>query len=163
MQYRKATKADAAGIIAVMENAEQAGTMLWSPGEREMEEATFAQSIEQEDTARSGFFVAEDEEGIAGYIFIKGEQLERIRHRAHLVMGMHERVRGQGIGTEFLEYVIDWAKHSPLRRLELTVLTINEQAIRLYEKCGFEKEGVKRDSLRINELYVDELTMSYLL
>jgi len=33
----------------------------------------------------------------------------------------------------------------------------NERAIRLYEKFGFEREGVKRHALRIDGQYIDAL------
>jgi len=39
----------------------------------------------------------------------------------------------------------------------------NIRAIALYENCGFEREGLKRHSLRIDGTYVDEYYMSKLL
>jgi RimJ/RimL family protein N-acetyltransferase len=50
-----------------------------------------------------------------------------------------------------------------LHRLELTVDVDNRRAIALYEKCGFEREGVKRRSRRIEGRYFDELSMSKLI
>ena len=53
-----------------------------------------------------------------------------------------------------------WAIDHKLRRLELTVMSHNERAIRLYQKMGYETEGIKQDSLWVNGKYVDEYYMA---
>ena len=67
------------------------------------------------------------------------------------------------MGTKLFEYITNWAKQEQIHRLELTVIENNEQAIHLYKKMGFEIEGIKKDSLQINDSYVNELYMSKLL
>jgi Acetyltransferases, including N-acetylases of ribosomal proteins len=47
-----------------------------------------------------------------------------------------------------------------LTRLELTVMVHNERAIALYKKMGFEIEGTKKRSMRIDGQYVDEYYMA---
>ena len=47
-----------------------------------------------------------------------------------------------------------------LVRVELEVFADNEQAIRLYEKLGFEKEGLLRMTTVRNGRYVDEYKMA---
>ena len=56
-----------------------------------------------------------------------------------------------------------WAMENNCHRLELTVMSHNERAVALYTKCGFEREGVKRDSLFVNGKYVNEYYMSKLI
>lgn len=46
-----------------------------------------------------------------------------------------------------------------LIRVELTVFVDNEKAIKLYEKCGFEIEGMKKKAGIRNGEYVDEYMM----
>jgi RimJ/RimL family protein N-acetyltransferase len=67
---------------------------------------------------------------------------------------------GRGIGRSRLESLETWARSKGLHRLELTVNYDNERAIRLYEKFGFVKEGVKRHALRIDGRYVDAFYMA---
>ena len=55
------------------------------------------------------------------------------------------------------------AQSNGLHRLELMVNYNNERAIRLYEKFGFEREGVKRDALRIDGHYIDAFYMAKLI
>ena len=60
-------------------------------------------------------------------------------------MAVHDAWQGRGIGTALLRAAIDLAdRWLNLRRLELTVDTDNSTAVRLYEKFGFEIEGVLR-------------------
>ncbi|MER1956817.1 MAG: GNAT family N-acetyltransferase [Solibacillus sp.] len=165
MFVRKAIgKEDALKIISVMTNAENSGFMLFAPGERRMEEDSICKFINSINNApKSGIFIAVEEEEILGYLMIKGENLSRTSHRAAIAIGVHSNSRGIGVGTILFEYIINWAKQEQIHRLELTVIENNVQAIHLYKKMGFEIEGIKKDSLQINDSYVNELYMSKLL
>ena len=164
MQVRKATEQDAAQITLVMQDAEASGFMLFNPGERQMEPASLSKIINSFNKApNSGFFIAQENDEILGYLMLKGDILMRTSHRAAIALGVHSKSRGKGVGTQLFEYVISWAKQQSLHRLELTVIEHNEQAIHLYRKMGFEVEGIKKDSLLINDQYVNELYMSKML
>ena len=43
-----------------------------------------------------------------------------------------------------------------MRRLELPVMTTNDRAIGLFEGLGYGLEGVRRDALRVDGVFVDE-------
>jgi RimJ/RimL family protein N-acetyltransferase len=47
--------------------------------------------------------------------------------------------------------------------MELTVMEHNQKGIRLYEKLGFEREGIKRCSVKIDGNFINEFYMSKLL
>lgn len=80
----------------------------------------------------------------------------------HIMIGGHEN-RGKGIGTFAVMAMIDHAFNNlNLRRIELGVLENNIPAIRLYEKCGFIKEGLKRESNYKNGRYVGLIMMGLL-
>lgn len=164
MLVRKAHENDASQIIAVMKDAEQSGLMLYAPDERNIDTASLSKLINMiNNMATSGFFIAQDQDEILGYLLLKGETLSRTSHRALIAVGVHSNSRGKGVGTYLFEYMIEWAKQANIHRLELTVIEHNEQAINLYKKMGFEIEGEKRDSLLIDGQYVNELYMSKLL
>lgn len=56
--------------------------------------------------------------------------------------------RGRGYGGEALRLMLRFAFHElNLHRLQLTVFAYNEAAIRLYERLGFQREGVYREFL----------------
>jgi RimJ/RimL family protein N-acetyltransferase len=50
-----------------------------------------------------------------------------------------------------------------MHRLELTVMAHNQRAIAFYEKCGFIKEGVRRNSITIDRQFIDEIFMARLI
>ena len=59
---------------------------------------------------------------------------------------------------------IAWARQRSLHRVELTVVADNHRAIRLYEKVGFQREGLKRENyLGEDRKYHDEVVMGMLL
>lgn len=67
--------------------------------------------------------------GIGNYLIAIGGSLKRIKHSAYLVFGILEVYRGRGIGFQRLE---EWAIHSTISGLELTVATQNEAGLALY-------------------------------
>lgn len=161
---RKANKSDTSQILAVMKDAERSGFMLFAPDERNLAPASLSNLIKSiNQSATSGFFIAEHEDEILGYLLLKAETLSRTSHRAQIAVGVHSKSRGKGVGTALFDYMIQWAINSQLHRLELTVIEHNEQAVHLYKKMGFEVEGVKRNSLLIDGQYVNELYMAKLL
>ena len=47
-----------------------------------------------------------------------------------------------------------------LHRVDLRVLSFNVRALRCYEKCGFVREGVERESAFVDGARVDDVMMS---
>lgn len=161
MNVRKAIASDASQIVEVMKDAEESGFMLFEPGERILTVERFEKYIEATNQKQNAaIFVATDEDTILGYFIVQGEVPKRIAHRAYIVIGVHSASRGKGVGTALFAHAEKWAKEVGLQRLELTVIKQNEVAYRLYEKMGFEVEGVKQKSLKINGEYVDEYYMA---
>ena len=56
---------------------------------------------------------------------------------------------GQGYGYEVMQLVLRFAfDELNLHRVQLTVFSYNERAIALYDKLGFQREGVHREHLQ---------------
>ncbi|MFP3356362.1 GNAT family N-acetyltransferase [Planococcus sp. SIMBA_143] len=164
IKIRKAESRDAAQIVQVIKNAEDSGYMMFNPGEREISGESFAKFIDVLNTnEKSGVFIACEEHQVLGYLIVQNENPQRVSHRAYMVAGVHSDSRGKGVGKALFSHVISWAKSVRLHRLELTVIAENASAVALYQKMGFEIEGVKRDSLLVNDGYVDEYYMAKLL
>lgn len=86
--------------------------------------------------------------------------------RAH-VMGIGMAVptpwQGKGVGTALMSALVELADNwLNVFRLELTVFTDNERAIRLYRKFGFEIEGTHRAYALRAGRYVDAHFMARL-
>jgi RimJ/RimL family protein N-acetyltransferase len=74
-----------------------------------------------------------------------------------------ERVLGNGYGTEATKLVVDFAFDVVgLHRVSLDVFGFNPRAQRVYEKCGFVREGVQRDALRWDGEWHDAIVMAAL-
>jgi len=90
-------------------------------------------------------FVAEDEGRIVGWCdAIPGSAHSGSAHVGQLGMGVLASHRGQGIGRRLLEATIQGAGQLGLEKIELSVYSRNTNAISLYQKLGFEDEGLKK-------------------
>jgi putative acetyltransferase len=72
---------------------------------------------------------------------------------------------GKGLGQVMMNEILDLGRARGLLRIELSTATINERAIRLYEKMGFEKEGILRKYtyLKSEDRFLDEVLMAVFL
>ncbi|WP_458122232.1 GNAT family N-acetyltransferase [Paenibacillus sp. Z6-24] len=90
--------------------------------------------------------------------------IDRTNRNAHVRVAIFESSNcGQGYGTEAMELLLDYAfGNINLHRVELSVFSFNERAIRSYEKLGFRREGVQREVLYYDYQYHDAISMSIL-
>ena len=73
----------------------------------------------------------------------------------HIMIGEKDN-RGKGMGYYAVSEMIKHAFFNlNLRRIELDVLATNIAAQKLYEKCGFVKEGIRRKAVYKNGAFVD--------
>ena len=96
-------------------------------------------------------------------------KLQPLQQRnSHIVylggVAIHPFFAGKGEGLKMMREIINYVKEKGFLRIELSVASINEKAIRLYEKAGFVKEGLlKRFTyLKSENKYLDEVMMAYL-
>ncbi|VXC52747.1 RimJ/RimL family protein N-acetyltransferase [Bacillus mycoides] len=143
---------------------EETKFMLYELGERkttvEQQEKMVHRFIENE---YATIFVAVEEERIVGFILVNGNNFQRKRHVAGIVIGILQEYSGRGIGTSLFKEVEKWARLHDVWRLELTVMAHNTRAQALYSKIGFEQEGVKKSALIIDGKGIDEYEMAKLL
>ena len=90
--------------------------------------------------------------GIAGFAVRKGVK------EAHkgLLWGMYVRpdARKGGVGRRLVEAVIDFARQR-VELIQLSVVSDNEPAQRLYARLGFLEYGVEKNSLKQDGRYYD--------
>lgn len=94
-------------------------------------------------------FVAVDENNyVSGYAFLVYQQhinnniLTDIKTLYIDDLCVDENVRGQHIGTKLYEYVLDFAKKNGFYNVTLNVWSLNESAMKFYEKCGLKPQKV---------------------
>jgi RimJ/RimL family protein N-acetyltransferase len=88
----------------------------------------------------------------------------RFRGTGELFIYLHQDFQNVGLGAALLSEGIALARTRGMHRVELTVVADNQRAIRLYEKVGFQREGLKRENyLGEDGKYHDEVQMGILL
>jgi RimJ/RimL family protein N-acetyltransferase len=71
--------------------------------------------------------------------------------------------RGKGIGTEAMVQMLPYGFETlNLHRIHLGVYTFNKRAVHMYEKIGFQSEGIERDLIYLEGSYHDMIRMSML-
>ena len=66
--------------------------------------------------------------------------------------------RNKGIGSEALALIINYSfEQLQLHQLYANIGTDNEISIQLFTKFGFQKIGIKKDWIKVNNRYKDEL------
>lgn len=137
--------------------------MMLEPGERQKDYSIIENVINQSINGNSLLLFAEEDGEIVGYLSAQRGRYNRLKHCAYIVVGIRRAFQGKGVGTKFFAELDAWAKENQLKRLELTVMCPNKAARHLYEKSGFEIEGIKKCSMLVDGEYVDEYYMAKLL
>lgn len=165
MIIREVTADDADKLSILIQQVDESSQyMLWEAGERNLLPESQLKMIENlEKKTNSIILVAEAENELIGYMFILGGGANRQKHAAYIVVGILKEHRGKGVGTDLFNKMEQWALSHNMHRLELTVIIDNSAGVSLYNKMGFEIEGIKKDSLLIDGKYHDEYYMAKLL
>ncbi|MNC17051.1 Acetyltransferase YpeA [compost metagenome] len=162
---RELVPEDAAELLRLQHRLdEESAFMLLEPDERQTGIKQVEEMIESFANAENSIFIGAEVEGsLAGYLSVRGGSVRRNRHSAYIVIGILAEFQGMGIGGSLFREMEKWAKVMGIVRLELTVMVHNERALALYAKNGFEIEGIKKNSLKVEDSWVDEYYMSRIL
>ena len=76
---------------------------------------------------------------------------KRLAHRCDMAIALYQEYWGLGIGSIMLETALRYAKEVGFEQAELEVVSSNTKAIKLYEKYGFKKYGVKPDNMKYSD------------
>lgn len=107
--------------------------------------------------------IDKDTETVIGHISLGKIDRENKSARVGKVLVGDKNVRGKGIGKQMMTEILKVAfDELQLHRVSLGVFDFNSSAIACYEKAGFIKEGLLRDSRKIGEEYWSLWEMSIL-
>ena len=97
-----------------------------------------------------------------GSVYVR--DVDRTHHKAEYGIFIGEAdARGKGYGTAAAKLMIRYCfEEMKLHRLFLRVYAENQQAIKSYEKAGFEREALLRDDVCIEGKYRDIVLMGIL-
>ncbi len=112
----------------------------------------------------SGFpyFVALSDSRVVGWCDVASVMGESRSHIGVLGIGLLPEARHQGLGRRLMEAAIARSWANGLARIELTVRDDNHNAKALYERLGFEAEGLRRKASVVGREVHDVWAMALL-
>ncbi len=160
MLLKKLSKHDGKSLLALMIALDnETSFMLYEKGERQSTAEDQSNYIELTIDRGGMIWGAFINSGAVGFLSLERGLTRRVHHCAYLVVGVLQNESGKGIGTKLLETAELWAMENEITKLELTVMTHNHKAFGLYKKMGYEVEGIKRNSVKIDGVLYDEYYM----
>jgi putative acetyltransferase len=90
--------------------------------------------------------VAEYQGEIVGWASIYKSSHPRRKGLGDLGIYLHQDFHNVGLGTAMTERLLQLAKNEKMHRIALTLVGENKIALHLYEKFGFQIEGVSKDA-----------------
>lgn len=104
------------------------------------DDAWRARALEGASGGERLFAVAEDRTG-AWKGMVGGRRLDAPGEWEIIALWVAPEARGRGIGEALVYFALAWARDSGAERVVLWVTTENPGAARVYERCGFAREG----------------------
>jgi RimJ/RimL family protein N-acetyltransferase len=156
---RHLKRGDVDALCTFVNDLSQEDTYVMLSGEKiskESEQLYIDQSLALVELGKKVHLVLEQKGMIVGNAEIRPNE-KRKSHVGTVTIAIAESVRGQGIGTQLLQQLIEEAKNIDLKLLTLSSMHINKAGIAVYEKLGFQKAGVMPQAFLYKGNYVDEV------
>jgi len=96
----------------------------------------------------------------ASLVFLEAETF---KHKANFGVTVHDHFQNKGLGTALTRHMLEIARKKGLQKVSLKVITENDRAIHVYEKCGFKIEAKLEKENFVNGTYYDDYIMSIFL
>lgn len=121
-------------------------------------EQDYIERVNSMNSSKNVLIIIENE--IVGIASITSVQKERMKHNGTLGISLRKKYWGIGLGSEIMVYLIDWAKSNKItKKINLLVREDNIRGVKLYEKFGFEKEGLLKKDICVNGIYYNTIAM----
>jgi ribosomal protein S18 acetylase RimI-like enzyme len=113
----------------------------------------------QERISQADIFGAFIEDELLGIVGFRAQDRSKTKHKA-VLWGMYVRAiaRNSGLGRRLVDAVVKHASER-VEQLQLTVVSENRTAYRLYKNLGFVEYGRETKALKQDGRYYDEILM----
>ncbi len=109
------------------------------------------------------FVIAFIDGEIVGQLNARASHKPRLKHACEFGISTRKDHWSKGIATEVLTYLIEWAQsNSVIRKINLRANVSNKKAIALYERMGFEHEGLHKRDFYLHGEFQDAVSMGLL-
>ena len=155
MRLRKLEEKDADGMLEWMHDPETQDFFCFDAMKRTKQDVLeFIRNASIDCTEGNSihYAVCDDEDEYLGTISLKN--IDLCAKKAEFAIRLRKKARGRGVGQTVISILLDKAfTEFDLERVYLNVLSDNDRAIHLYEKCGFIYEGEFRKHIYIHGKY----------
>lgn len=133
---------------------------------REVEEWRMTVEMEKEfltklvESPHEYMAIALDQGKVIATAGFHGKSLQRFQHRVSMGISVLKAYQHVGLGTHLMHHIIEEAQRAKKRTIDLDVRRDNEHAIKLYEKMGFIREGIKQEAFYVDGVYIDLVLMA---
>lgn len=101
-----------------------------------------------------------DEKKAVGTVILSGIDYKNGNAEIHIKLTADEG-RGKGYGSDAIKTIVQYAfEELRLHCIYATVLEYNAVSAKMFEKCGFEKEGILKERVYKNGTYIDMISYS---
>ncbi len=146
---RRAEAQDAAALVELASavGGEPGGWLISDSTWRSIgDERRYVRAIRRHPDA--AVLVAELDGVLVGRLSLARDPHPASHHVADIGLMVSVAHRRRGVGKALLAAAESWARTAGVSKLELHVFPHNEAASALYEACGFEREGLRREHYR---------------
>ncbi|AHF07394.1 GNAT family N-acetyltransferase [Desulfitobacterium metallireducens] len=162
LMIRKAKIEDASRIIDYINKVcKETENLTFGEGEFGITADKEAEFIEAVSKSENQLMIcAYIEEKLVGQLVFAGGHRPRIMHTGEFSITVLKEYWGLEIGTEFIKYLINWAKETRIiRKINLKVRSDNNRAVKLYKSLNFVFEGTISREFFINGKFYDSIHM----
>lgn len=155
MRIRRAEEKDMPGILNLLAQVlmvhHNGRPDLFKGGVRKYTERELAELIK--DDARPIFVGVNEEDMVLGYAFcvfmqhLNDNILTDIKTLYIDDLCVDEQIRGQHVGKQLYEYVLNFAKAQGCYNVTLNVWALNEGAMKFYESCGLVPQKIGMEQI----------------
>lgn len=134
---------------------------------REPSEANYSKENETEDilfhTDKEDalYLVAVADSKVIGQLNFSTGDLIRTKHCGNFTVRIEKKFRESGIGKCLINSLLDFAEKNPvIEKITLHAFSTNDRALKLYESCGFVREGYCPKDMKLSDgSYIDSVLM----
>lgn len=118
----------------------------WSFPISDLNQEEWIKSLKPNEKILRCMIVSKDEERAIGTVILSDIDYKNGTTEIHIKM--HNNTRSKGYGTETINTVVNYAFNElRLNCIYAHINSYNEKSHKLFEKCGFTKEGILRDRI----------------
>ncbi|MBS1517887.1 MAG: GNAT family N-acetyltransferase [Bacteroidetes bacterium] len=160
---RNASPDDAAKIIEMKTGiVMELDFMLKEPDEIDYTQADEKERISDSlNHAHDLYIVAESGAEIIGQLNFDTGSLKRTKHCGMFTVRVTKEFRNSGTGKILINTLLDHAEKDPaVEKVALNAFSTNKRALKLYEDCGFTREGYCPKDMKLSDgTYIDSVLM----